>query len=701
MKTVAPSFIRWQAWIVAGLLVAGVFWIRWPTFDFKIWNVDEAIHAAAARVILDGGVLYRDAIDQRTPLTYYAVAALFQVAGENNVRAMHALAAELIAATAFLLFLAGRHLRGPAAGIGAAALYALLSSSALFPGDAYATNTEWFVALFSSAAGVVFLTGASPATPRRLFLTGLLLGCAFLSKQPALLDLAAPVATLAYIGWRQSPARRTRLLQLLALTAGWLAPVLLTAGYLAAHGALRDGIFYTWTYNLTYYGPEITTAGRVDSLAVPFHLIGAPQPWLLGLWVVGALSVLHRLLQRQPAPPETATNPGLVFLAAWSLAGLAGAASGGRGFDHYSIQFLAPFCLGGGLALAGLIASATMSGAGWFRRTIAVLLLAFVVYDLGSVILPARRRTLPVDPSIRVSAYIREHSAPADRIFIWGYHPDIYLFADRRPASRFLYASFLTGLIPWTNTAPERDTAYAIVPGSMDVLLRDLAATRPAFIVDCSAGPNRHWDKYPLEKFPRLHDFIGRDYQVVEAGQFVPQGFRLFQRRATGAPAEMAAGPAELPAEIASTLKLETLAVSLEPIRAYAPHGASRSMVDGRLEYFAHAPSSLVYRLSEGGGAVRGGYGFKPAAYASTNPAPTDGAEFIIRWRPSNGGEVVLLRRLLRPREEPADRDRQSFRVELPGGPGGELELAILPGPADSTTSDWTYWSDLLLEAAR
>ena len=176
---------------------------------------------------------------------------------------------------------------------------------------------------------------------------------------------------------------------------------------------------------------------------------------------------------------------------------------------------------------------------------------------------------------------------------------------------------------------------------------------------------------------------------------------QIVSTRASGQPAETPAGPAELPAEVTSTLKLGTLAASLAPIRASAPHGANLSMVDGRLEYFAHAPSSIVYRLPAGGGALRGGYGLRPAAYGPENKAPTDGAEFIIRWRPANGGELVLLRRLLRPREEPADGGRQSFRVELPAGPGGELELAITPGPADSATSDWTYWSDLLLETSR
>ncbi|MES1168574.1 MAG: hypothetical protein ABUL61_05340, partial [Oleiharenicola lentus] len=271
-----------------------------------------------------------------------------------NLWAVRLLVALLVAGTGFCLFLAGRALRQAGGGLAAALLFAVVPATVLFQGDAYAANTEWFAAFFSSAAAAVFLGGGGPWSSRRILATGLLSGCAFLSKQPALLDFAAPLAALAYAGWRQSRPPRAVSLQVFTLAAGWLAPVLLAAAWFGAHGALRDGIFYTWTYNLTYYGPEITTAERAGALTLPFQIIGSSQPWLLLLWAGGALAVLHRLAQRNPAPAEDATNPGLLYLAVWSLAGLAGAASSGRGFDHYSIQFLAPFCLGAGLVLGRL-----------------------------------------------------------------------------------------------------------------------------------------------------------------------------------------------------------------------------------------------------------------------------------------------------------------------------------------------------------
>lgn len=676
------------------LLVGTALWLRWPTFGFSLWNLDEAIHATAARSLLEGGVMYRDAIDQRTPLSYYAVAAIFAAFGENNLWAVRCFIALLVASTGGLLFVSGRALRGPAAGLAAGMLYVLLATAVLYQGDANAANTEWFVAFFSAAGAAVCLTGGTTWSPRRLYLGGALFGGAFLSKQPGLLDAAAPVAALLYAGWRQARPGRAWAQQLLAFAGGWLTPGLLVAGWLAASGALRAAVFYTWSYNLAYYGPETTAVDRLAAALQPFRFIGSSQPWLLGLWLVGAALVLHRLLQRRPDPAEEAANPGLLLVAVWSLAALAGTASSGRDFGHYMIQFLAPFCLGAGLALDRL---AAWAGARRWPRVLALLALAVVGYDAVTGAARARLRTVPEDQSVRIAAYIREHRTADDRVFVWGYHPDIYLLSGARPGSRFLYASFLTGLIPWTNGAPDRDTAYAIVPGAMDVLLADLAARQPRFIVDCSPGLNRFWQKYPLDKFPALDNYVRAHYRQIEAHYFLPQGFRLFERLRPGeAPPDL--GPPPLPEALTRTLLLPTAEAPLVPVFASARHGAAVETGNGRPEYFLHAPAILTYRIPAGSGVLRGGLGIRPGAYAEDNRGPTDGAEFIIRWHPDGGAEQILFRRLLRPRQDPLDRGVQAFTATLPPHAGGRLELVISPGPYENNASDWTYWADLRLE---
>lgn len=513
------------------LLAGGTWWLRAPSFGFKCWNVDEAIHASIARTLIDGGVLYRDAVDQRTPLTYGVMAAILAIAGETNLHAVHATLAMLVALTAWLLFLVARRLAGTAAAWWTGGLYVILATGMFYQGDANAFVTEWFVAAFTSGAAWLYW-----ATPRiretwRLTGVGLLFGLAWLSKQPGALDLLAPLLALSYLATREAPPAWRRLLrQSSCLLLGFLAVVSVVVAYYALRGALADFVFYTWTYNLVYYGPEVSWTNRLASAWTPFGLLGAFSPLLFTAAAAAAFSMLRHLVQRTPSAEELGANPARIYVVGWSLTSLIGVASGGRGFDHYSIQFLPPLCLGTAWFLGQLTVEA---GAGparvrLLKRAIVLLLLLGLSGSLVAGAWEARRRTLPVDPSRRVAAFIAACSAPDERIFVWGYHPDIYLLANRRPASRYVYASFVTGLIPWTNVAPEQSTDYAIVPGAMDTLLGDLELHRPVFFVDCSPGPNRAWNKYPLEKFPRLAQYVHERYVTIESGQFVPQGFRLF-----------------------------------------------------------------------------------------------------------------------------------------------------------------------------
>jgi len=57
------------------------------------------------------------------------------------------------------------------------------------------------------------------------------------------------------------------------LLGGFAAVTGATLVYFAFHGALRDLVFYTWTYNLRYYGPEVTTVDRALSALRPLGLL--------------------------------------------------------------------------------------------------------------------------------------------------------------------------------------------------------------------------------------------------------------------------------------------------------------------------------------------------------------------------------------------------------------------------------------------
>ncbi len=204
-------------------LAAWVFWLRWPTFGHVIWNLDEGIHATVARTIVDGGVMYRDAVDQRTPLTYYIVATVFGVFGSNNVWAVHALLAAVVATTAIGLFLLGRRWQGSAAGIWAALVFCALSTNLLHQADSNSISTEWFVSLFTTLSAWWFWRTWEQRSFGQAALAGAGFAAAFLSKQPGLLELGVPLVFVLHAACtrRIRPAEAARMIA--GLCAGFTA----------------------------------------------------------------------------------------------------------------------------------------------------------------------------------------------------------------------------------------------------------------------------------------------------------------------------------------------------------------------------------------------------------------------------------------------------------------------------------------------
>jgi hypothetical protein len=104
------------------------------------------------------------------------------------------------------------------------------------------------------------------------------------------------------------------------------------------------------------------------------------------------------------------------------------------------------------------------------------------------------------------------HSAPVDRIFVWGQSSEIYLDAHRRPACRYITTFPLTGYV-FGGPIPGLDTSGRILPGAWSTLQRDFAGHPPAYIVDVRPDPKSA--HYPVEDFPILAKLLAERYEPV------------------------------------------------------------------------------------------------------------------------------------------------------------------------------------------
>lgn len=515
-------------WSAIFALVAGAWLMRWPALPREIWNLDEAHTCVLAQHVLAGEVLYLDAVDTRGPLMVYILAGVMVITGDWNMMAQHGLVALMLGLTAVMLWRLAARLGAGGPGAWAAIVFSTLNIVFLDAVDAFTVNTEWFVVFFSALAIWLLAIAWRGTRIWPAFLAGMSFGCAYLSKQPGLLDFVMALVWIALLVSFDPTARRERLRLAGLLVLGFL----LAAGgaplYFAAHGAFHDYQFYVWTYSTRYYLPEITTLERLIALRQSFVLGWHHTPVFL-IW--GALAVGLMLMNLGRSLRHRLAGQEFPLLAlGWSAAGVLASGLSGREYGHYSIQVLPGLSL-----LGGWIFHATWQRTQNPQPALRLFGLRLLV---GLTLLITAGQTVRVLTSLDmisgtgaervVGQVVRANTAPDERIFTWGYFPEISYHARRLSAARFVFSIFLTGMIPWTNLEFDKDTSYAVIPGAWDQFWQDIARHPPAIIVD--TGINRGHAKYPLSQQTKLWQYLQTHYVEIAADMAHAQGFKIYRR---------------------------------------------------------------------------------------------------------------------------------------------------------------------------
>ncbi len=102
---------------------------------------------------------------------------------------------------------------------------------------------------------------------------------------------------------------------------------------------------------------------------------------------------------------------------------------------------------------------------------------------------------------------------PGDRIFVWGQFPQAYWASDRRPATRFLTAGFLTGSSGGRSSA-HVGMQYA-VEGAWDDFKADLAAHPP----DAHRRRITRNAAFEIDRFPVFDAYLHANYEPVGGGR--------------------------------------------------------------------------------------------------------------------------------------------------------------------------------------
>lgn len=490
------------------LLFLGITYAR----PENTWNVGT--YRYVAKVILGGGLPYRDVYDVKGPGIYYFYAlAEFWFRGPAGFRILDAL---WQTATAFLLVRIGTRVYGrEAAGWAAAAAFLVMqlyyASWAGFP------EPDTLVSL-PVGLGVLAMLRARDAD--RLifwFFGGAMMGLAALLKLPAGLWGAAMIV----LALRRAPIDwRTILPRLAGLAAGFSSPLLLCAIYFYARGALKE-LLVAQIVLAPQYLREFSAWGHWACIRTNLFRV-----YILPLYPLAAIALLGFVFWRRDA-----LRPGEGLVLAWLAAGATALLLHGLFFPYHFMPLAAPLALLSGEVLAGALGRGEPSPAA--RLGVAALAGLYILLpvikipvrvsaDLRALRLPSQAE----QEWAGLTSSLRARTSPEDTLYIWGNLPRFYLDTERRPASRFFHSVYLSMPV----LSDEARTVFVL----------DLAANHPKFFVANKAGaiggncPFTQLDYYAaFRRLTELQRFLEAEYVVEED----KPRYTLYRRKDVAAPA--------------------------------------------------------------------------------------------------------------------------------------------------------------------
>ncbi len=485
----SPTRRRFRLWALALVLLTVV--TRLPSLLQPRPIDDEETYSVVAHEIVDGGLPYVNAVERKPPLLFWTYAAIFRLAGKYNWPALHVTALVWTLLTMAGLYLVARRLFDRESGLVAALLYSIFQPWATWKNLAF--NGELLMNLPLVWGWALALGPGRSRLRPELLAAGALLGAGFLLKQPAAIAAMPLGLYLLLPGYRASRGYTTAdsALHAALLTAGFFGTLGIVALVLQAQGILSEAYYWTFTNH------DIPHIFWFRGMEHTLLFAGACLPLLIG----AAISLRGGALWAEKRP-EWLAILGLLVVSA------IGAAASGRFYPHYYIQLVPALALLAAPVYARLWRETGGQRPWLLRPQVTWVWLALTVGVFSTAhwlgLLPQREGS-------EAGRYLLQHSAPEDRIFVWGQAARIYLEARRRPASRYIATFPLTGYI-FGPPLPNVDTHDRIVPGAWVNLVKDLEAHPPAYIVDAEADPGA---RYPVAEFPVLARLLAERYRAV------------------------------------------------------------------------------------------------------------------------------------------------------------------------------------------
>lgn len=436
-KDARPLILPWW-WSYGLLLLVLLFFgmIRGRLLNFPLER-DEGEYAYSGQLILQGIAPYQLCYSMKLPGTAAAYALFMAIFGQTAV-GVHLGLLVVNSASIVLIYFLARRIFDPLAGAVACASFAVLSIGPSILG--FAGHASQFVVLPAIGGILILLKAIDSENLGTFFWSGLLLGLAFLMKQPGIFFLLFAVFYLTFCEWKQGLQWRRFTERLGMLVLGAALPFALTCLILWHAGVFEK--FWLWTFSYArQYGTRVPFSQGLENLWGAFSSVARPAALIWLIAAAGAIALLWSAKARMHAVlvlgllifSFAAVCPGfyfrlhyfIVLLPAVSL--LSGAAvSLSTAALRDSPRNPAWIVIPSSLFVLALSLAIVHDGAFFFRTD--PIVLCRTIYGLN-----------PFPEAVKVGDFIARHSAEGDRIAVLGSEPEVYFYSHRRSATGYIY----------------------------------------------------------------------------------------------------------------------------------------------------------------------------------------------------------------------------------------------------------------------
>jgi hypothetical protein len=397
---------------------------------------DEGEFAYMGQLILQGTPPYLIAYNMKLPGIYAAYALVMFVFGQS-VEGVHLGFLLINASTIVMVFLLVKYLYDSYAGIIASASFAILSVSPSVLGtSAHATH---FVILPALGGIFLILKAIDSGNLKHLFWSGLLLGLAFLMKQPGIIFIVLAFLYLLFSLFRKENASFHHLLkQAGVFLFGAVMPFGVACLILYSTGVFEK--FWFWTFSYAYqYGSRIPLSTGIEIfLNQAAHVID--QSYLL--WVIAGLG-LGALFW------DATMRTRAAFVIGFFLSSFLAVCPGLYFRPHYFVLILPVVSLLAGMGLSFLrkLFLRLQPKLSAVPSILFLVVILFIVFQYGSFFcemttIQACRAMYGLNPfpeSVEISNYIKANSKKGDKIAVLGSEPQIYFYSNRHSATGHIY----------------------------------------------------------------------------------------------------------------------------------------------------------------------------------------------------------------------------------------------------------------------